>query len=175
VKIECRLGGRQPTGVPTPRRSQLARTRVPYSSTSSQSTGYVPPLSRRLTSQLVHRGPVATVANWSILEYRTQVPASASLSASTHPFSQHLTSQLTGRFTFPFNLQGKFRSPVPAGPPAIPPSPASVNWSFVRPRQTPSRRPGLPTRIPSGRPGIPAPPMGRCITNKSSQGRADTQ
>jgi hypothetical protein len=72
-----------------------------------------PPLSRRLTSQLVPRGPVATVANWSVLEYRTQVPASASLSASTHPFSQHLTSQLVAS---PFRAICKANSQVLSRP-----------------------------------------------------------
>ncbi|KAJ5083120.1 hypothetical protein N7456_012547 [Penicillium angulare] len=43
----------------------------------------------------------------------------------------------------------------------------------------PVSRPGRSARVmlcpPPGRPALPAPPMGRCKTNKSSQGRADAQ
>ena len=50
----------------------------------------------------------------------------------------------------------------------------TVNWIVRRYGQTPGRK-ARHLHPPSRRPALPGPPMGRCQTNKSSQGRADAQ
>ncbi|KAJ5927714.1 hypothetical protein N7466_006670 [Penicillium verhagenii] len=62
------------------------------------------------------------------------------------------------------------RGPLPAPPKAARPSTGCRPWSLVR-GPGPASKGGPPSK----RPALPGPLMGRCKTNKSSQGRADAQ